>query len=215
MTFDRADIYARSTVDGEFWQGEILSDIVDYRWEGPGDEHSIVEHSLAIILSPDCDLTQDHSSRGKADSQSHDLITHVLFCAISKADALRGRNTLNSTLWKDVLKNKSERYHYLSDVPTDRDLLNVGFDALAMDFRDFFCLTVEHLQNQLQLAAKRRCRLESPLAQHLAQRFFYYQCRIGLPVNHHLPTGQQSGITTSAIEQVQSKPDEGSTNHPS
>jgi hypothetical protein len=184
LAFNRADIYVPSILGGEFWQGEILSGMIDYRWTGPNNEAIIVDHPLAIILSADCDLAQDHDARVAENLSSDKLLPNVLLCEAFLSEDLRGANSLTSKPWADVKKNKSERYHFLAQVPPDRDLEGFGFDTLAIDFKQYFCVSVGHLLKQVGGEARRRCRLDHPFAQHLGQRFFAYQSRIGLPVEH-------------------------------
>lgn len=188
MAFDRADIYVSCTPEGEFWQGEILSGILEYQWHGPSDEVILVDHPLAIILSADCDLTQDYDARRAGNPPPDKLLRNVLLCDLYLSDDLfaagKASGSLNSKLWAHVRNNKSERYHFLAEVPADRDLQGTGFGRLAMDFKNYFCVSILHLQKQVENGARRRCRLAHPFAQHLAQRFFYYQSRVGLPVEH-------------------------------
>lgn len=186
--FDKANIYVRSTVEGEFWQGEILSDVAEFQWLGPGIESAtLMVHPLAIICSADCDLTQDFNSRTPDSVSGDKLLPNILLCDVVEAEKLReaGKPAINSAIWNNIEKNKVERYHYLSEIPKDRDLDGQGFEALALDFKQCFCISTRHLQRQMQGDLRRRCRLDAPFSQHLAQRFFYYHCRIGLPIEHN------------------------------
>jgi hypothetical protein len=93
---------------------------------------------------------------------------------------------LNAKIWSNIVKNKSERYHYFSEVTKASDLQADELPALIADFKLCFCVSTLHLLRQVDedKSAKRRCRLSPPFAQHFAQRFFYYQARIGLPIEH-------------------------------
>jgi hypothetical protein len=193
LSFDKADIYIRSDAFGEFWQGEILSGIVEVQWKGPApNDVVLVNHPLSIVCSADCDLTQDYDTRSTGSPTFERLLTNLLCCDIEPADAFRDRRKttgVNSQIWTNVTKNKHERYHFFSDVNNSRDLQAQGFPTLVADFKLSFCVSMLHLLSQFEQNgnAKRRCRLSPPFAQHFAQRFFYYQSRIGLPVEHDSP----------------------------
>jgi hypothetical protein len=188
LAFDKADIYVASVVDGEFWQGEILSGTVEYQWSG-SDDPDLVEHALAAILSADCDLTQDHRARSRSDASFSKLLPNVLLCDLFEGEELRTRSgtaALNSTVWTNAKQNNNARYHYLSQVPPGKDLQGAGLDYMAMDFKRYFCISTEHLLDQITKGtALRRCRLGALFAQHLALRFCHYQNRVGLPIEHH------------------------------
>jgi hypothetical protein len=174
-------------MDGEeFWQGEILSGVIEYRWRGPDDEATIIGHPLAIIFSADCDLTQHFKAISAGNPTADKLLPNVLLCDVMHSEQLReaSKAILTSKLWADVRKNKSERYQFLAELTADRDLQGAGLPTLAINFKQYFCVSHEHLLKQLSGDAKRRCRLAYPFAQHAAQRFFYAQARIGLPVDH-------------------------------
>lgn len=187
MAFDRANIYVRSS-GGEFWQGELISGITEIQWVGPGSEQAqFIDHPLAAILSADCDLTQDHNARLAGLNASDKLLRNILLCDIVTSNELKGTEGLNSKLWPSVINNKNERYHYLAEMPADRDLQGAGYaTCLGMDFKQFFSVSTAHLLDQLEPkgVAKRRCRLDYPFAQHLAQRFFSFHARVGLPIDH-------------------------------
>ena len=208
MAFDRADIYVRSR-EGEFWQGEIVSDLVEIQWNGLETQVTLIEHPLAIILSADCDLTQDHNAREAASPAPEKLLRNVFFCDVMTSDELKASGGVNSTLFASIKNNKNERYQYLAEVPADKDLQGVGFGScLGMDFKQFFCVSTDHLLKQLRPEgrAKRRCRLEYPFAQHLAQRFFSFHVRVGLPVDHEPLVRKSVRFQPTALEPLPHAP---------
>jgi hypothetical protein len=154
------------------------------------------EHPLALVLSQDCDLEQDFRTReglsereddntqGKEPS-SNNLLTAILFCEVVGADELRVSPDMDSKTWKRVKFNKDERYQYLSAVPSLADRLGQGLPQLTLDFKRYFALPAEQVYWDVQRRSKRRCYLVTPYAEHVSTRFFNYQCRIALPIDHH------------------------------
>jgi len=187
LDFDPAEIYVPSSSGGEFWQGEILSDVTEIISHSSG-KASYFKHPLAIIVSADCDLTQDHLARSKSESDSRNLLRNILLCDVVKAEQLKdlgkADNTITSKVWDWIQQNNYPRYQYLCAVRPECDSRKEGFASLAIDFKQYFCVETTHLMTQASNSS-RRCRLAPPFAQHLAQRFFNYQCRIGLPIDHH------------------------------
>jgi hypothetical protein len=92
---------------------------------------------------------------------------------------------MDSKTWKRVKFNKDERYHFLAGVPVSADLQGEGLPELALDFKKYFTIPADVVYWQVSILAKRRCFLMPPYAEHLSARFFSYQSRIGLPLDHH------------------------------
>jgi len=195
-------IYAQSPEHGPIRQGELVSRIREVRLileDQRGETTARIEfreHPLAIVLSQDCDLDQDFRTReglsqGEKDRteakapSGNNLLTTILFCEVVRADELRDTPDMDSKTWKRVRFNKDERYQYLSAVPAFAERLGEGFPQLTLDFKRYFALPTEQVYWDLQRQAKRRCYLVTPYAEHVSTRFFNYQCRIALPVDHH------------------------------
>jgi len=186
-----AQTYAKSENDGALRQGEILSDFIQYQLDiDKLRAHEPLEvlqisHTLVIVLSQDCDLDQDYTRRqnGKTDN----LLASLLFCSVAlNDDDFRHGIGLNTKEWKKVLENREPRLHYLRVVPQADDTHNEGLPDLVVDFRQYFSVPTAEAYLCAE-AARRRCRLETPYAEHLSQRFFAYMGRVALPLDHHLP----------------------------
>jgi hypothetical protein len=149
------------------------------------------DHPLAIVLSQDCDLEQDYSTRNRTRpaigiSDLNNLLSSIIFCEVIKASDLRDTGPdMDSKTWKRVKFNKDERYHFLAEVPASADLQGEGLPCLALDFKKYFTIPTDVVYWQVGLGAKRRCFLVPPYAGHLSARFFSYQSRIALPLDHH------------------------------
>lgn len=186
-------IYERSEVGGALRQGEILTgiklvkldlDTVDTDKPRVGYE----AHPLAIVLSQDCDLTQDWTARrNTADLDApYRQLPSVLFAQVHFAEGLRGRpkSMMNSRIWERVKDNKDERYHFLEKLPASQDALGEGLGELAIDFKLYFTIPTAEVYKRVESSARRRCRLRSPYLEHLSTRFCYYQFRVALPLAH-------------------------------
>ena len=190
------NIYARSS-DGPVRQGEVISSLrevhlsVETEFNETNPNVIFRDHPFAIVLSQDCDLEQDFNTRSDGGTTSelsalNNLLSGVILCEAVKASDLREAGPdMDSKTWKRVKFNKDERYHFLAGVPAAADLQGEGLPELALDFKKYFTIPANVLYWQARAWAKRRCFLVSPYAEHLSARFFSYQSRIGLPLDHH------------------------------
>ena len=182
--------YAPPPTAGCLWQGEILSNLLEplvaARWstpEGAETEVQLVAHPYALVMTQSCDLRWDFEGRetGKVNSQ----LSSVLFCAAEPAEILRSGLPPGSDIWKRVRQNADERYMVLRAVPAALDRQAEGIPELGLDFKRYFTLPVLVVYEQLAAQAVRRSVLSELYASHLSARFFSFQARIGLPVDHH------------------------------
>jgi hypothetical protein len=185
-----SQIYARSN-DEELRQGEIITDLPELRLNiarfiETGEAVVDIEvHPYAIVVSQDCDLMQDYFA--KRDNLAPDkILPNILFCEATTAQLLRGREDINSNVWRPAVNNKNERYHVLESVPADSDALGVGLPALGVDFKRYFSLPRDETYHRITTEAHRRCRLLNPYLEHFCTRFFYFQYRVALPTDHQV-----------------------------
>jgi hypothetical protein len=141
---------------------------------------------IAIVVSQDCDLEWDFRERQKAAPVLHKLLPSILFSEVMVADELRGRNRIDSDLWRRVRDNKDERYHFLRAVQREADAMADGLPDLAVDFKRYFTIPTEEVYAQLRGDARRRTRLLSPYLEHFCSRFTYFQQRVALPEDHYV-----------------------------
>lgn len=172
------------------WQGEILENLPQVRLavesvEGGGDlEVEANPHPLVVVLSQDCDLEQDF----KENSAGGSILPNVLLCDLFAAEELReivkARDSVGSKEWKPLKQNKNERLQFLHAVIPEEDLKGAGLPELAIDFRQYFTVRTEELYRRTAHSTLRRCRLATPYAEHLADRFSHYLARIAMPREH-------------------------------
>ena len=107
----------------------------------------------------------------------------VLLCQVVPAIGLKG--SVDKRVWDRILINKDERYHFLQRISPDEDAAEEGVPALGIDFKRYFSISTDELYRRIEIGeCKRRCRLQTPYAEHLSTRFFYYQSRVALPRDH-------------------------------
>src|SRR5262249_36210544 len=144
----------------------------------------------------DCDLEQDYRRRqnGKIDN----LLASVLFCSVAvNDDAFRHGTGIGTKEWKKVVENREPRLHYLRAVPQSDDIASEGLQDLIVDFRQYFSLPTEEAYFCAH-AAHRRCRLDTPYAEHLSHRYFSHMARVALPLDHHLPIPENAAVQAAA-----------------
>jgi hypothetical protein len=186
-------IYIPSVVGDRLWQGEILQNVIQLKPSLETIQNQQLEieilqvvHDFAIVMSQDCDLLRDHNRR-----QANEIVAlpNVMLCDLYEAEALRLKineeDGLGKKEWKKLIApNQSERFQYLQRMETGEDLQGVGMPAMAVDFRLYFTLPTDELYYRLTQATRRRARLNTPYVEHFMQRFFKFQARVALPVDH-------------------------------
>jgi hypothetical protein len=186
---EEARVYVRSS-DGALRQGELLSSLVEVRrvLQAVSQELQIdlVNHPYAIVISQDCDLEQDFFARtrpAEIAKPEDKLLPGVLFCEVITATELRGR-LADGQIWKQIIQNKNERYHYLREIQREFDLLDEGIPELGIDFKRYFTVPTGDIYSQIGAAGRRRSHLQSPYLEHLSVRFANYLSRVALPEEH-------------------------------
>jgi hypothetical protein len=180
-------MYTPSPESGPLRQSEILSNIVQHvlTLESVGtDQPQVIlrNHPLAIVASQDCDLDQDFTARNIGKPPA---LPSILFFEVTPAMKL-AQSLVGSDLRRRLVTNKEERYQVLQQISKEQDAQGEGLVSLGIDFKRYFTVPTEEVYKQL-VTAKRRCFLTSPYAEHFSIRAILFQCRIALPVDHHVP----------------------------
>jgi len=189
-------VYVRSLAQGRLWQGEILENVIQIRPTVDSVRANVdgalevepVPHQLVIIVSQDCDLDQDFARR---EAGQRGTLPNILFCDLYIAEnfraMVRDQQQLGRQDWqRRIAQNQNERFHYLERVEPQQDLQGQGLTALALDFKIYFTLPTDEVYVRLHQEIHRRCRLNTPYAEHLAHRFFKFQSRVALPRDHQI-----------------------------
>jgi hypothetical protein len=137
-------------------------------------------------MTQDCDLEQDFKNRSATDparAKPDKLLPCILFCEAVDADQLKA--TVNDPqIWRRLVRNKDERYHYLRAIDPSVDAVGTGVPALGLDFKRIFALRTDDAYGQIGSVAGRRAFLETGYREHLSSRFFYFQSRVALEEEH-------------------------------
>lgn len=171
-------------------QGDIFRD-VDY-FERVTEAGGIIEVSrivfpLAVVLTQDCDLAQDHTFRRSEPAlptQDKWLISVLMAPLYNAEHVYRGEHLSDLGIRSETIsKNRSPgtflrnnerpRYHYLvfpGDIPIVPSVI---------DFKHYFSVHVEYLR-QIK-PARFVCTLSALFREDVCQRFAAYLSRIGLP----------------------------------
>ncbi len=178
-------------------QGDILRDI-DYLegfHETEGNiELSRIHFPLVIVLTQDCDLEQDKTSRVKnldAVKVENKLVSHdkyllsVLVAPLYNLEHLLTGEHLSelglnmqtidrkNTMGKLLLQNTNPRYHFL-EFPN-----KVPIVPSVIDFKHYFSTNVNVLQERY--ASSFVCGVSELYRESISQRFSNFLSRIGLP----------------------------------
>ena len=182
------EIYRPSPNEGALRQGEILANVIELRVTidslkaGGSPDLSRIIHPYAMVVSQDCDLAQDFIEREKDQKKVSRLIPSILFCQVIDAATLK--STVDGRTWDRVKINKDERFHFLQTIRPDQDKEHQGLPELGIDFKRYFSIPTEEVYFRLQSEIKRRCVFFSPYLEHLSTRFYYFQSRVALPLDH-------------------------------
>lgn len=177
-----------STSESRLCQGDILRDVdwVEYVAETSGIiEVSRVVFPLAIVLTQDCDLEQDHLFRTESRPTQDKRLISVLMAPLYNVEHVYQGEHLSELgiLMEKVPKtgntgnflrnNERPRYHYLEfeeDVP---------IVASVIDFKHYFSATVDYLMKLKPTLYL--CSVAPLFREDIAQRFACYLSRVGLP----------------------------------
>jgi hypothetical protein len=204
---ERRRIYTASNELDRIWQGEILAELPQAKLSlqslstlagrpdhvasgldpvAPPVQVEYHDHPLVIVLSQDCDLEQDFKKRNPGGiSLLHNILLADVFEAAALQQKLSAEENTNSSDWRKIKGNNTPRFQFLNSVLSGEDTSSTGLPALAVDFRRYFSVRTDELYERLRLGqTKKRCRLQTPYAEHLAHRFYSYQARIPLPKEH-------------------------------
>lgn len=186
---DRLVKYAPVAAGDRLHQGEILAQLIQVRQDlttigSANARNDEIIHPFAIILTQDCDLAQDFAARA-SENAGRGKLANILFCEAATTTELKSNVPQGKDIWKRVIQNKDERYQCLEEVPADQDSAGQSVPSLGCDFKQFFTVPADEVYKRIELhEIARRCRLLTPYAEHLLQRFCNFQARVALPQNH-------------------------------
>ena len=186
----------QASIPGSLKQGELLYNVwehqVDHPAEKPLDGHQLttipVVHPLVMVMNAACDLEWDYNSR--FDDQPdytplpepinpQVLLPHIILCDVFEEANIRDRLT-NRGFIKRAQEGRDIRYHFFRPAKiqgTDEEL-----PQFYLDFKRVFGIPTTALYGAIGSGSTgRQAILPDIYAQHLIQRFYFFQGRIGLP----------------------------------
>lgn len=173
-------IYTLEALDRELRQAEIIANLAQFFFDPVTKEVDSIRHPFVVVLTQDCDLLWDYTSRNSGGGQA--LASVLLYVADPTAEVQR---SIDRDIWRRVIKNNNERYHLLENVSPECDATAEGIPSLIIDFKSFFTLSPQDIYAQCANGtASRRCRLEVPYREHLQCRAAFYFQRVTLPTPH-------------------------------
>jgi len=190
-------MFRKVDIHGAFRHSEIISNVVERRinlerLRIDGDlEVDIKIHPHAVILTPDCDLDWDFRERVLDDDFTYEFgrdryinkeLPTILLCEVMEAAHLKRDASMNREIWKQVHRNRDQRYHFISNIPEEYDYEGKGLPELGIDFKRYFTISSGELYWQVHSKdCKRRSWLGSTYLEHFSQRFAAYMSRVALP----------------------------------
>jgi len=189
------------TKEDRVCQGDIIKNVKYIENIGEVDDYlevSMINFPKVIILSQDCDLSEDYDFRYNKTKvhADHDkiLISFLVAPLYTEEQVLAGEhlslielereNTNEPMKMHDFRKEKTKktlmhnneipRYHYLK-FPESLTTISNSF----IDFKHYFSININYLEE-----LKRNnfiCRIAMPYREFISQRFSNYLSRIGLP----------------------------------
>ncbi|MBI2918103.1 MAG: hypothetical protein HYY01_08920 [Chloroflexi bacterium] len=168
-------------------QGEILEGLFELR-PVPAEEKidfnktapvQKFDHTLAVVVTQDCDLDWDYKAR-QGQTGDDKLLEHVFLCALFPPEEIRVRGRLGHDLFKRVIQNQDERYHYFSEalIGESQSLM----PKLCIDFKKVFSLPVDFVYYLTSNGyAVRKAILPAPYLHDFVHRLHAFLGRIAIP----------------------------------
>jgi hypothetical protein len=198
MDKDKVPIYRASDSESPLRQGEILTNITQFKptnFDNESLENIEFEriiHPFAIIVTQDCDLDWDYKARFSNNANrkipNPKLLNSIILCEIDTAENIRnikettGKNLLNSKDWNLVSSHRHERFYFFEKIPAECELETKGLPELTADFKKVFGINPEFLYHQIKSGeVKRRSVLVSPYLEHFSKRYYHFHSRVALP----------------------------------
>lgn len=180
--------------DSQIHQGDIYRDIDYIEYAHIIDGHieiSKIHYQYVMVLSQECDLTQDFNERQK-DFQTQritydKIIQSVIVVPMFNFEHFKdgshlsnlgftmtnSYSNLNKTPAKTLMQNNNPRYQYLEFDES------VPIVTSVMDFKRFFTVDINTLYKKC--AEHYICSLDILFRERVSQRFANFLSRIGLP----------------------------------
>lgn len=174
-------------------QGDFLKDIKyleDFNEVNGEIKISLINFPLAIILTQECDATQDYDNRIRnIDNQedfNHQYLLSVIAAPVyNMEDIKEGLHLENLKLkykhisgdeMRRIKQNREARYHYMKI-----EIASSKYIEYIIDFKHYFTINVEQAIKHKSNKNNFQFTLDDLFKESVSQRFANYLSRIGLP----------------------------------
>lgn len=167
-----------ASTGAELRQGEILSGITRYDFDGETNGVQPVMIEFCITLNQDCDLLQDYNKRADGGA----ALEHFLLAEAQLASSVKTKTA--NDIWRRISQNQDARYQTFSPIAPEADMSGRGIGSLLVDFRSIFSIPGRDLYRQLGEGAIRRAYLDDLYRENFQLRLASYLSRVMLPEPH-------------------------------
>lgn len=186
----------RPEVSLRICQGDIIKNVkyVEYNIEGTQLKVEESIYPYVIVLSQDCDLSQDYNNRSIISPHEEDpekklnhdkYLVSTIVAPLYNFEHLREGDHLlhmglkmhriNSDMKGNLISNTMPRYHYF-----DFGENILGLVPSVVDFKHYFTVNVKYLEH-LKLQGQYVCKISELYRENISHRFAHFLSRIGLP----------------------------------
>ena len=183
--------YQPGQTTGAVRQGEVLGPLVLHQAVFPPRRIpkampllvESVQIDLAVVLSPECDLTWDHDMRfldWESEDGSAQEVEYVMMCQLHGRAEIRSRFKNEGDLWDRVDGNHDRRYHHVPPgrIGDSSTLLH----SLYLDFKKVISMPTARLYDGVLAGdIERVALLPEYYVHHLIHRFYGFLSRVALP----------------------------------
>jgi hypothetical protein len=181
-------IKARTNAEERICQGDVICDVdwIEMVLEQDGIlEVTKIRFPFVIILTQDCDLSQDHKFRTETKTTQDKWLISVLAAPIYNAEHVFAGEHLSDIGIKSepvnkkgrpgeiLMQNQNPRFHFL-EFP-----IEVPIVPSVIDFKHYFSVPVLYLQPLKKTNFV--CTVSELYREDISQRFASFLSRIGLP----------------------------------
>lgn len=186
--------------DLHIYQGEFIKNvefIEDFSERDGNIEISIINFPLVVVLTQECDSTQDYKNRlkdyekrketnGKESVERNQYLLSIMVAPVYLLEDVKtGKHlehlghlcrTISSSEIKKIKQNADARYHYMKI-----EVLEGKYIEYIIDFKQYFTVNVDKILQHKLNKENVQFVLGDLFKESLSQRFSNYLSRIGLP----------------------------------
>lgn len=167
-------------------QGDILRDVAFRLVDDIDNSVKEFKFPYLVVITQDCDL--ENSKYDLVPPQlpfsNNQFLPNVMFLPAFPAESVREgkhlenlfqvtQNRIDKDLWKPIIKNHNERYHFLNNY------IDYQIPELIIDFKTYFTLPTKYFKQIYKI--NYLATINELFREELSQRFSMYLARIATP----------------------------------